>query len=300
MRLGNLLREGQYDLVHTFMLRMAPYISDYKGFPKIIELIDSMELNMKRRASLEKNPKKWIFNLESRKLSVYEKIMVKKFDCAIVVSQLDKKLIGQDNIVVNPLGVDTEIFHPMKSVKKYPYLIIFSGNMGYFPNEKAVLYFVNDIFPQVQEKIPKAKFQVAGGGASHIIKQLEKKNRAIKILGFVDSMSYYINRASVSVGPMTAGSGMQFKILEALACGVPVVATSLAQGDIELNEGDGLFIADDPAVFADRVVRIIEDKRLQNVIAKTGPQAIREKKYSWERSNLVVENIYSGLTNLKR
>jgi hypothetical protein len=76
-KLRELLSENKYDLIHAFMLRVAPYVSSYKNCPKIIELIDSMELNMKRRASSEKNLKKWIFSEESRRLAAYEKKIVK-------------------------------------------------------------------------------------------------------------------------------------------------------------------------------------------------------------------------------
>jgi len=297
-KLANLLRENKYDLVHTFMLRMAPYISSHKGFPKIIELIDSMELNMKRRASVEKHFKRWLFGEEARRLSFYEKTMVKKFDWAIVVSKIDKELIGQDNIAVSPLGVDTETFYPLRGTQKDRHLIIFSGNMGYSPNEKAVLYFTDEIFPLIQKRILKTKFWIVGGGATDVVKQLEKKNEAIRVLGFVDSMSDYINKAAVSVSPIQSGSGMQFKILEALACGVPVVATSLAKGNIELNESDGLIVSDDPVVFADRTVEIMTSSDLQMRIRAKSPQAIK-MRYSWGRSNLIVENIYSQLLNKK-
>jgi len=207
---------------------------------------------------------------------------------------VDSKQVGSDNIVVSPLGVDDETFYPIRTIAKDPNLIIFSGNMGYFPNQMAVLYFVQSIFPLIRKRKQDAEFWIVGGRASDTIKDLEKSNKAIRVLGFVDSMAEYINRASVSVSPMIAGSGMQFKILEALACGVPVVATSLAKGDIRLNEDDGLFVSDDATSFAETVVGIMEEKGLQDFVEEKAPQAIKEN-YSWERSNRMVENIYSKL-----
>jgi len=172
---------------------------------------------------------------------------------------------------------------------------IFTGNMRYFPNERAVLHFARDIFPLIQEVLPDAKFRVIGAGPSQRVKRLENENKAIRVLGFVNSMSDHINLASVSVCPMLVGSGMQFKILEALACGIPVVATSVAKGDIQVYEGDGLFIADEPAAFADRVVGIIEDENLRTNIADKAPKAV-ERRYSWRRSNSAIDRIYSELS----
>jgi sugar transferase (PEP-CTERM/EpsH1 system associated) len=295
-KLENLLSENKYDLVHIFTLRMAPYVSAYKGCPKIIELIDSMELNMKRRASLEKNIKKWVFNLESRRLAVYEKMIIKNFDNAVVVSQIDKDMIKQDSIVVSPNGVDTETFHPISDDQKNPDLIIFTGNMGYFPNQQAVLCFANEIFPLIQQKRAGAKFWIVGCSPPKKIKMLERTNGAIKVLGFVGSITDYINKATVSVCPANSGSGIQNKILEALACGVPVVVTSLAKGDIRLDENDGIFVSDTADSFADKVIEIMTNTHLQNVIKKRAPLAV-QKNYSWEKSNITVENIYSKLLN---
>jgi len=294
-KLDELLAENRYDLIHTFMLRVAPYVCGYERCAKIVELIDSMELNMLRRASSERGIRKMIFAEEAKRLSRYEANVAKQFDRAVVVSGVDAKTIGTGNAVVNPLGVDPNEFYPRFSEDKDPSLVIFTGNMRYFPNERAVLHFARDIFPPIQEALPDARFQVIGAGPSHRVRRLENENKAIRVLGFVNSMSDHINRASVSVCPMLAGSGMQFKILEALACGIPVVATSVAKGDIQVYEDDGLFIADEPAAFADRVVGIIEDEDLRTNIADKAPKAV-ERRYSWRRSNSAIDRIYSELS----
>jgi polysaccharide biosynthesis protein PslH len=115
------------------------------------------------------------------------------------------------------------------------------------------------------------------------------------VVGFVGSIADYINKAAVSVCPANSGSGIQNKILEALACGVPVVATSLAKGDIRLDENDGIFVSDTADSFADKVIEIMTDIHLQNAIKKRAPLAV-QKNYSWEKSNITVENIYFKIT----
>jgi glycosyltransferase involved in cell wall biosynthesis len=209
---------------------------------------------------------------------------------------VDKKQIGADNIIVSHLGVDDKTFYPISSTQKDRDLIIFTGNMGYFPNQQAALYFINTIFPLIQKKHPAAKFWIVGCKPPKKIKLLEKVNKSVRIFDSVDLMADYINKASIAVCPMTVGSGMQFKILEALACGVPVVATSLAKGGIKLNENNGFFVADNVTLFVDKVLKIMENKDLQKVIAIAAPRAIKNK-YSWEASNLIVENIYLSLVN---
>jgi len=295
-KLSELLAHNTFDLLHVFMLRIAPYVADYAGCPKLLELIDSMELNMERRASFEMGIKRMLFQEEARRLTGYERRLAEKFDRAVVVSDVDARAIKAHNLQVSPLGVDLQQFSPRPVKDEANHLIVFTGNMRYFPNENAVLYFANDVFPRIQRKVPGARFWVVGGGPSPKLRLLEDANRAVRVLGFVDSMSEYINRASVSVCPMLAGSGMQFKILEALACGVPVVATSVAKGDIRISEAEGLFIADDPATFADKVAGVIEDAQRQKGAALRARE-ILERQYSWPQCNAVIDQIYAELSS---
>lgn len=294
-KLRELLAHDAFDLLHVFMLRIAPYVADYAGCPKLLELIDSMELNMARRAGSERGIKRMLFREEARRLAGYERRVAEKFDRAVVVSDVDARVVQACNLQVSPLGVDFQQFSPRPVTDEADPLIVFTGNMQYFPNENAVLYFANDIFPRIQRKVPGARFWVVGGGPSPKLRRLEQANRAVRVLGFVDSMSEYINRASVSVCPMLAGSGMQFKILEALACGVPVVATSMAQGDIRISEEEGLSIADDPAAFADKVAGVIEDAQRRKDAALRARE-ILERRYSWPQCNGIIDQIYAELS----
>jgi sugar transferase (PEP-CTERM/EpsH1 system associated) len=292
--LDALLKINSYDLIHVFLLRMAPYVSALTGCPKILELIDSMELNMKRRAHLERGIKKWIFAEEAKRLSRYEQWMTGRYDYSVVVSELDRRTINGARMEVAPNGVNTDEFYPAGVQRKEEDVVIFTGNMSYFPNETAVMYFAETIFPKIRVQRPGVRFRIVGGGASKRIKNLQKKNEAITVLGFVDSMAEHINRAKVSVCPMIAGSGIQFKILESLSCGVPVVTTSMGKGAIELGEDDGLYVADDPDVFAERVLDLLSNNDMPNVISRKISAAVKNK-YSWESSNLKIDKMYSEL-----
>jgi glycosyltransferase involved in cell wall biosynthesis len=293
-----LLARNTFDLRHVFMLRMAPYVADYTDCPRLLELIDSMELNMQRRAAFEKGIRKMLFREEARRLSEYERQLAERFDRAVVVSEVDAQVIHACNLRVSPLGVDFQQFYPRPVRNGTGPLIVFTGNMQYFPNEDAVLYFAREVFPRIQRKVPAARFCVVGGGPSPRLRQLEQTNKAICVSGFVESMPEHISAASVSVCPMRVGSGMQFKLLEALACGVPVVATSLAKGDIRISEEEGLFVADDPITFADKVVAVLADVPRQREAARRA-RAILERRYSWRQCNAVIDQIYTELAGTR-
>jgi len=297
-KLSELLAHNTFDLLHVFMLRIAPYVAEYTGCPKLLELIDSMELNMERRASLERGIKRMLFREEARRLAQYECRLAEQFDRAVVVSDVDARVIKARNLRVSPLGIDFQQFYPRPVKNGENHLVVFTGNMQYFPNENAALYFANEVFPRIQRKVAGARFWVVGGGPSAKLRLLEDRNKAVRIVGFVNSMCEYINRASVSVCPMLAGSGMQFKILEALACGVPVVATSVAKGDIRISEEEGLLIADDPVTFADKVAGIIESGQRQKDAALRAREILK-RQYSWRQCNAVIDQIYAELSGRK-
>ena len=146
--LAQVLETGSFDLLHVYMLRMAEY-GEAVRLPKVLELIDSMELNFQRRLQMERFPRALLFKVELNRLKRYETRMVNRYDRAVVVSETDKACIGRDNVVHIGLGVNTDEFRPKDKAKnKLPAgkVIAFTGNMGYFPNENAVLWFMENCF----------------------------------------------------------------------------------------------------------------------------------------------------------
>ncbi len=288
-KIFTLLKDNTFDLIHAYMLRTAPYIADVST-PKIIELIDSMQLNLERRVALEKFPKRLFFKEELRRITKYEKKIVALYDHLIVVSEIDKATIPGNNVKVIPLGVDTNLFKPMDKLQKRP-VIVFSGNMGYSPNIHAIKWFVENCMSYITASIPNVSLIIAGGNPPREICNMEKRP-GITVTGYVESMPAILNQASSAIAPMQSGSGMQFKILEALACGIPVITTSIGKGSIDLDEEDGLFVADDPVRFAGRIIDILRNEDLKKSVFLKTPKVIKDK-YSWESSNLKIETLYN-------
>jgi sugar transferase (PEP-CTERM/EpsH1 system associated) len=287
-KLDTLLKENAYDLVHAFMLRMSPYLS-HVSHPKVMELIDSMQLNLKRRLELENGLSGLIYREEYRRVKPYEAGIGKHFDRLILVSEIDKQYIRADNVSVVQLGVDTSLFKPAEGCRKPP-SIVFSGNMGYSPNIRAITWFVRNCYPSIQEKIPRVELIIAGGNPSAEIRSLERE-RGITVTGFTASLSEVIRRAAVAIAPMRSGSGMQFKILEAMACGLPVVTTTLGLGDIKARGGEEILVADAPPAFSEAVVTMITDRARAHSMGTKARQYIQEN-HSWESAAGAIESVY--------
>jgi len=289
--LNNLLSDNRFDLVHAFMLRLAPFCQNIST-PVVLDLIDSMQLNFSRRVDMSRAPKKWVLQEELRRLTYFEKDICYQFDRLIVVSNKDKEYIASSNVDVVPLGIDTERFAPSKLSVENP-TIIFSGNMFYGPNVHAVKWFAENCFFRIQEKVPNVAFIIAGNGPPAAIRDLGNKP-GITVTGFVESMTDMLKKATLAVAPMQSGSGMQFKILEAMSCGLPVVTNTLGLGDIKAKDGIELLLAETADDFIECVVEYLSYAELSQEMGARA-RAFVLNQHSWEHTTDMVENIYSQL-----
>jgi len=273
------------------MLRLAPYFN-HISTPKLIELIDSMQLNVERRVALETAPKRWLWQEELRRITSYERALCNWFDNIIVVSEKDTKLIPGKRVEVIPNGIDTELFILQQQAPLNPTLIL-SGNMSYAPNIHAVKWFVQNCLPIIQQIIPEVCLMIAGANPSKEVRSLEKIAGVI-VTGFINSMPETLRQANVAIAPMQSGSGMQNKILEAMASGLPVVTTTLGLGSLRADPGKEIILADTPEDFAKAAITLLQDNALAKDIGHNARKFVLDN-YSWETSVTQVEELYNQI-----
>ena len=291
--LNRLIEANHFDVIHTYLLRLAPYLEGIST-TKVLELIDSMQLNLSRKLEMETFPMTLLYREEFRRIKRYEEQIGNSFDHMIVVAETDRKLIPSDNVSVIPIGVDITHFHPIERGVGTA-TVIFTGNMDYSPNIHAVLWFVNNCYEGILKQIPKMKFIIAGGNPSQKLINLSKQYPSIVVTGFVESIAQYLNNASLSIAPMQSGSGMQIKILEAMASGLPVVSTTLGLGSIRATPGREIVIANTPEAFIKAVVFLIQDDKQAQKIGSNAREYVMNN-HSWEHSALEVNEIYRRIS----
>lgn len=287
-KLTSLLESGGFELVHAFLLRVAP---DLEGapVPVVLDLIDSMRLNLERRVTRERAPRCWVFAEELRRVVTFEGKLPGRFPKLLVVSDLDRSYLpgGQTHVVPN--GVDTEAFSPGALLCPDP-VIVFSGNMRYAPNIHAVTWFVGQCWPRVRAEIPRARLEIVGASPTPEIRALSQEE-GISVTGFVPSMVGALRQARVAIAPMQSGSGIQNKILEAMSCGLPVVATTLGLGSIQARPGQEVVVADAPDKFADAVIELLLESSQATELGASARDFVM-RRYSWEHAATQVEEIY--------
>jgi glycosyltransferase involved in cell wall biosynthesis len=276
-----LLNEFNPDVIYAITIRpMCNAVPLNK--PLIIDLVDSMGLNFSRRIKTSFFIKKILLKVEAKRVSRYEKLVVKKAKKAFLVSDLDREYIGIKEVNVLPLGIDLEHFSKLKFVKKLP-IVIFSGNMFYQPNIDAIVWFVRNCWPKVIKFMPEVRLVIAGGGATSEVLSLSSY-KGVEVIGRVSSMSMSINSAKVAIAPMQSGSGMQFKILEAMACAVPVVTTKIGIGDIKAVLNEEILVASNSDEMADHVIHLLREDAFREKLGDAGHEYIL-KNHQWNQIN---------------
>lgn len=289
------------------MVRSTEYIRDLP-IRKIADLDDRISLRYQREldADLDEiNPygsflhvfpsflrgllllkpvKKFVVKNEIYLLNEYELEIGQICDTTIFVAEKEavnfNSELGQDKAVSVPIGVDVEYFQQHISNTKEN-TIGFLGALSVAHNENAVRYFIRDILPDIVKKRPNIKFLVIGGRASDDLKKLQSDN--VVFTGWVDDVRDYLAECKVFVCPMTFGSGIKTKNLEAMAMGIPLVTTSIGAENIDAIDGEDWIITDEKHEFANAVCELLdnEDKRMK--IGENGRSFVI-KKWTWTQA----------------
>ena len=236
--------------------------------------------------------------LEALKMRFFEPQAWSAATLVGVMSEVDARIVKRAApgvpTALSPNGVDVDYFKP-SNVRRDPDSAIFMGDYKYFPNEDAVLYFVREIMPLIRAKRPNFTLTLLGKEPTPALIRLSGDPRnGLRIQGLVEDTRPYLSRAGLFVCPLRSGSGTRFKLLEALACGCPVVSTSLGAEGLGAQDGRHMRIVDTPQAFADAVLRLLDDPEEAARLSRHGRSWVVER-HSWARSAALLTDIYLSL-----
>jgi sugar transferase (PEP-CTERM/EpsH1 system associated) len=294
----------RFDCIIGSSSSMAQYVALCSNVPKILDFIDVDSEKWRLYAKRRPFPLSFIYQLEAERLARYEKEIAEVFDRCFLISEEEVRLLrehvsGQPVLVISN-GVDVEYFSPSGVVRDMSHpTIVFTGVMDYFPNVDAVRYFCRDIFPLILRKIPKARFNIVGRNPARQVRELEKHTN-VDVTGAVADVRPYLEQASVSVAPFRLARGVQNKILESMAMGVPVVATTQAFKGIGATEQDGIRIADDPRSFAQHVISFLQADLMLGRQFSRQARAYVERHHRWEDRGAELERLIEEVVRKHR
>lgn len=266
------------------------------GIPSVLVEHEILSVSFWEKAGFESNPvKKLILYARAVKKSFEEKNWHDKFNRIIVFSEVDKDILSlrhkTKNIDVIPLGINSKEYSLSQESEKL-YDLIFVGNFSHSPNIDAVLYFYKEILPLIKKSLPDISFLIAGANPPLVIKNLPRADKNIIVSGYVENLKDIYAKSKVFVAPVRYGTGMRFKVLEALASAAAVVTTSIGARGVSLK--DIIKIADGKREFANAVIELLGAADKRQELASRGRKAV-ERYYDWSRLLDKYENIYYDL-----
>ena len=280
-----------FDILFVYCSSMAPYVADIPSIPKVLDFVDSDGSKWRQYASFKPAISRWLYQYESKKLIEFETLMVHKFDRSIFVSPRETPHLqaqGKIQFIQNGIDLDYYAVGPHEpSIAK----IIFVGAMNYFPNIDAVCFFARKILPRIRQKRD-VQFIVVGSNPSRSVKRLSRI-AGVTVTGRVHDVRKYLKDSRVAVVPMRIAQGIQNKILEALAAGLPVVATAAAAGGLKSLSGLPVCVADDPANFADRVLQFLDRPPSPDQLCSCRDHL--KRYYSWETNLSSLDDLFDQL-----
>ncbi|MEI2707414.1 MAG: glycosyltransferase [Chitinophagaceae bacterium] len=287
------------DVVFCNLIRVAKYAQQLQK-PKFIDIVDSLSINYKRsldnvQSILWKN----IYKYEYQHLHKYENEVMQDFNASFLVNyseqQYWQKQVPHKPIVWLPQGIKEELFTYTQVDTEYSNSIMFIGKMDYQPNIDAVIWFIKNVWNQVNTSI---NFYIAGVNPPDSLIQMAKHDSRIKFMGYMKDPYLVMNSCKIVISPMQTGGGVQNKILEGMALGKLNIATTLGAESIRFAENNKhLIVVDDASKMASTINNVLQNPAEYETVRMEGKKLVTEI-YTWANfEKELVETINQQLSN---
>ena len=303
-KLDQLIRQNNFDAILCTSSSMAEYIFKADANKLLLAsnrramlLMDFMDIDSdkwKQYSISTSWPMNWVYAREARLLAEFEQRIQKTFDHCFLISQNEVDIFHENigltsNVHVLGNGIATDSFYPPESKPdNIDPVFIFTGVMDYKPNVDAVLWFTDHVWSMIRDEYPQARFIIAGMKPTPTIQKLSRIP-GIEVTGFVDDILPYFHRSNYFVAPFTIARGVQNKILQAFACGLPVISSSMGAEGIECKDGTHIIIAKTGEDYLTAINKLEADNTYKESIQKNALKLIREE-YSWDGKLKVLDS----------
>ncbi len=290
---------ADYDLVYVSSSPMAQYVARVE-MPVVMDFVDVDSDKWSQYSQRARPPLRWLYRAESAGLRRYEAWIARWARLCLLSTPVEEALLKSfapwAKTAVVPNGVDVEFYAPVASASSTPTLI-FTGAMDYRPNIDAVVHFCTDVFPLIRREVPEARFLIVGLNPAPAVTALSALPGVV-VTGAVPDVRPFYAEAAIAVAPLRMARGVQNKVLQAMAMGLPVVASTLAAAGLSARPGQHLLAEDRPASFAARVVHLLKTPADRSELGRQG-RAFVEAHHSWEAAFLRLDHLLAHSVNAR-
>ncbi len=286
------LGKGNYDLIHAETFYIMPNLPQTKIPTLLVEQTIEYLVYQQFVRDFKFWPVKPLLYFDVLKINLWEKFYWRRASRLAAMSDSDRQMMNQSvkdkkvDVVAN--GVDSDYFSRVKP--KAGQVVLFIGNFKWLPNRDAAHFLVKEIWPRIVACLPQAELLIVGRNPTPEILKLAKVG--IRIDGSVADIRTAFAKASVLLAPIRNGRGTKYKVLEAMASGLPVVTTKLGIEGIEAESS--VLVAESAGDLAQQTITVLEDHQLAGRLADKAKKIVY-KKYNWQtisnRLNLVYQQL---------
>jgi polysaccharide biosynthesis protein PslH len=279
------LARHHFDVILLESSQMG-WVSSPPGLPVVIDEHNIESELLERMADSERTVLRRLFHeIEFRRYRRFEdRTWAASAGCTTTSSRDAARLYSRRPevlVAIVPNGVDVDQFAPQAS-HEAPGRLIFTGLMDYRPNFDGISWFLDEIYPLIQQRRPDVQLQIVGHGSPEVLDEL--RGPGIEVTGRVPDLRSYLDDATVAIVPLRIGGGTRLKVVEAMSMGKAIVSTALGAEGIQVADGEHCLVADNTTEFAEAVCRLLDDPDLRRRLA-INARALAVEDYSWQRSS---------------
>ncbi len=292
-RLKELVTNNQFDLIQFEGIEVACYLPIIRQMGMKAKLVyDAFNAEAAMQYAIFEidrgNPRRWLVAayslVQSRRIGKFEDDLCQQADLVIAVSSEDASLLQSHNpkntIPVVANGIFTDEYEKQSSeLNLGEHALVFTGKMDYRPNVDAVLWFVSQVLPKIKQVANDVQFYIVGQKPHESLEPL-RDNSSVIVTGWVESVLPYLKGSEVYIAPLRMGSGTRLKILEAMAAGCAVVATTLAASGMKRETEMGMLVVDNPEQMAETIIKLLNTPELRSKLGEAAHQYVKSH-YDW-------------------
>ncbi|MFZ4535386.1 TIGR03087 family PEP-CTERM/XrtA system glycosyltransferase [Propionivibrio sp.] len=290
------LREQNIDAAVIFSSAMAQYVHGMQQLRTLVDFVDVDSAKWTQYAPNHRWPMSWLYRREGERLQTFERSVAQQATHSFFVTENEAELFcrsapecrGRVEAMCN--GVDADFFSP-ENIMISPFAsgeipLVFTGAMDYWPNVDAVTWFTEEILPQLLQRWPGLRFYIVGRSPAPAVLALAKEH--IVVTGTVDDVRPYLQHAIVVVAPLRLARGIQNKVLEAMAMGLPVVASQECAGAIDAVPERDFLIAGTVEDYLRHIEALLQSPERAAFMGKAARKQVLAR-YSWDAHLSIID-----------
>ena len=282
-KLNTKIAEISPDYIFCQLIRTAMYVKNNHTTSKVLDYMDSLSKGMERRIKISNLFIKPFVIMEFQRLKRFENLAFEFFNKHMIISENDRKEIAhnkKNEIEIIGNGIDTNYFQKIETEIKYE--LVFIGNLSYLPNIEAANLIAKEVLPKLLEKLPRIKILIAGSNPSKRVLKLANNN--IEVQGWVEDIRKTYSSGKIFFAPMTIGSGLQNKLLEAMSMSIPCITSELSNRSLKAVEKENILIGRSVNEYINHITSLLNDEEKRKKIGESGRKYVI-KNYNWKTAN---------------